>query len=244
LTPALHAVAAEGRGIALLAPPFLPQARAWQGCGIALERLLIIEADGSELLWAAEQVLRSGECGAVLLWSQAAGRALNHRALQRLHLAASTGNAACFLYRAPSAQHHPSPAPLRLRLAAHQDVLHLDLVKSRGALHARTIVIQPFPAHWQATFTAAPASPARAASASPMSVRKKAVAVIQAHLLASAQVSLRASAQTSAQTKARSQGSSGAKPVSMDGEMLPRSSAAAIASLHDPLPFPTHIIEA
>lgn len=157
LGPALQAIGAEGRGIALIAPPYLPQARAWEAARIPLDRLLVVDVDGTDALWSAEQALRSGECGAVLLWGQAAGRALNHRALQRLHLAAGAGHAACFLYRSASAQTVPSPALLRIRLAAHAGTLHLHIVKYRGALRAEPVRVQPFPAQWDAS--PAPAEP-------------------------------------------------------------------------------------
>ncbi len=146
--PALRAICAEGRGIALLGAPHVPQARAWEQAGIPLERLLIVESEGVDLLWSAEQILRSGECGAVLLWSQPAGRALNHRALQRLHLAAAAGNALCFLYRPFAAQTSPSPAPLRLRLAAQAGGLNVQIVKCRGAARALPVHVELFPAHW------------------------------------------------------------------------------------------------
>lgn len=155
LTPALRSICREGRGIALIAPPYLPHARAWEAAGIALERLLIVDSEGSDLLWAAEQTLRSGECGAVLVWSQAAGRALNNRALQRLQLAAATGNALCFLYRPVTAETLPSPAPLRIRVQAQAGALHLQLVKCRGAVHAKPVLVQPFPAHWHQAALAA-----------------------------------------------------------------------------------------
>jgi cell division inhibitor SulA len=134
LLPALRNVCAQGRGVALLAPPWLPNARAWENAKLPLPRLLLIEASGNDLLWSAEQVLRSGECGAVVLWGPAAGRALDHRALQRLQLAAVTGNACCFLYRPCSAAANPSPAPLRLQLSARDDRLQLHCIKQRGAL--------------------------------------------------------------------------------------------------------------
>jgi protein ImuA len=156
LTPALRAICEEGKGIALLGAPYLPQARAWEQAGIPLERLLIIDAEGNDLLWAAEQVLRSGECGAVVLWSAAAGRALNHRALQRLHLAASTGNALCFLYRPLAAETSPSPAPLRLRLAAQAGDLHVQIVKGRGTPRVKAVPVRIFPAHWSTTLSAVP----------------------------------------------------------------------------------------
>lgn len=151
LTPALRAIGAEGRGIALLAPPYLPHARAWDAAGIPLDRMLVVDTDGTDLLWSAEQALRSGECGAVLAWGQAAGRALNYRALQRLHLAAGTGNAVCVLYRSAGAQSAPSPAPLRLRLTVQAGALQVHVIKCRGALRVQPIRIEPFPAHWRAS---------------------------------------------------------------------------------------------
>lgn len=158
LTPALRTICAQGRGIALIAPPYLPHARAWEAAGIALERMLIVASEGSDLLWAAEQALRSGECGAVMVWSQAAGRALNNRALQRLQLAASTGNALCFLYRPVSAEANPSPAPLRIRLAAQAGALQLHFVKCRGVLRTQPVLVQSFPAHWQRVISATEAA--------------------------------------------------------------------------------------
>jgi len=154
LLPALRSVCAQdqgqGRGLALLAAPWLLHARALQDAGLPLERLLLVEASGLDLLWSAEQILRSGECGAVLLWGAAAGRALDQRALQRLQLAAGSGNALCFLYRAPEAAANPSPAPLRLRLDAQDGALRIHCIKQRGALRAQALPVQLYPAHWQA----------------------------------------------------------------------------------------------
>jgi protein ImuA len=149
LLPALRNVCAQGRGVALLAPPWLPYARTWESLGIPLDKLLLIETSSSDLLWSAEQILRSGECGAVVLWGQAAGRALDHRALQRLHLAAGTGNALCFVYRAFSAEANPSPAPLRLKLQPHEGGLRVHFLKYRGVFQAKTLPLATFPDHWQ-----------------------------------------------------------------------------------------------
>lgn len=167
LLPALRALGAEGRGLALLAPPHLPQACAWAAAGVPLERLLIIDSAGVDMLWAAEQLLRSGECGALLLWGQAAGRALNYRALQRLQLAAATGHTACFLYRSPQVQSEASPAPLRLRLRAQEGVLQVQVLKCRGAGQGVGISLPVFPEHWQAA-SAPAASVLAAATAAPV----------------------------------------------------------------------------
>ncbi|HEY0961789.1 MAG TPA: translesion DNA synthesis-associated protein ImuA [Pseudomonadales bacterium] len=165
LMPTLRAICAAGKGIALIGAPYLPQARAWEEAGIALERLLIIDAEGNDALWAAEQVLRSGECGAVLLWGAAVGRVLNHRALQRLQLAANNGNALCFLYRPVAAETSPSPAPLRLRLAAQAGDLNLQVVKCRGTARVKAVRVQTFPAHWNTSPSAVSSFAASAAAA-------------------------------------------------------------------------------
>jgi len=109
----------------------------------------VIDAEGADLVWSAEQVLRSGECGAAVLWGQRAGKALDHRALQRLHLAASKGNAACFLFRPCSVQATPSPAPLRVLLKAHAGRLQVQLIKCRGALRVTPVAVEVFPEHWR-----------------------------------------------------------------------------------------------
>lgn len=177
LLPTLRAISASGKGIALLGAPYLPQARAWESAGIALERLLIIDAEGNDLLWAAEQVLRSGECSAVLLWSAAIGsRAPNYRALQRLQLAASTGNALCFLYRPVAAETSPSPAPLRLRLAAQAGDLHLQVVKCRGAARVKAVRVKTFPKHWNTPLSTVPPFAASGASAPDLAEAAKAPA--------------------------------------------------------------------
>lgn len=159
LLPALRSICAQGRGIALLGSPWLLHARAWHSAGLPLERLLLIEASGNDLLWSAEQILRSGECGAVVLWGQAAGRALDQRALQRLQLAAGNGSALCFLYRALGAEANPSPAPLRLKLDAQDGGLRIHCIKQRGAIRTRPLPLQLFPAHWQAPRRPAPLRP-------------------------------------------------------------------------------------
>ena len=75
------------------------------------------------------------QAGCAVLWGTGRGRALDHRALQRLHLAAGAGNAICFLYRPARVQAIPSPAPLRIRLAAQAGALPPPR-EVRGALRA------------------------------------------------------------------------------------------------------------
>lgn len=68
LRPALQACAE--RRIVLLQPPHPPQALALAALGLPPSQLLWLRTSRSaDALWAAEQVLRSGSCGALLFWA-------------------------------------------------------------------------------------------------------------------------------------------------------------------------------
>ena len=62
--PTLARLSAAGERIVLVAPPYVPYPQAWQGAGVDLRQLSIIRASERDALWAAEQCLRSGSCGA------------------------------------------------------------------------------------------------------------------------------------------------------------------------------------
>ena len=80
LWPALARLGAQGGRIVLVAPPYVPYAPAWEAAGVPLRMLQLIEADGLDALWAAEQCMRSGTCAAVLCWP----RTSDDRLLRRL----------------------------------------------------------------------------------------------------------------------------------------------------------------
>jgi protein ImuA len=127
LRPALLHVAK--RRIVLLQPPHPPQALALAALGLAPSQLLWIRATRStDALWAAEQVLRSGSCGALLLWqSHARGETL-----RRLHLAAQSADTLFFMLRPLAAAQDASPAPLRLSLRPAAGGIDIGFVKRRG----------------------------------------------------------------------------------------------------------------
>lgn len=128
LLPALARASAAGRRVALVAPPARPCAPAWAAAGIALSRLLVVNA-GGQALWAAAEILRSQAFGAVLLWAGA----IVDRDLRRLQLAAEQGEALLFLLRPASQAAAASPAALRLHLSAGPcGALQVEILKSRG----------------------------------------------------------------------------------------------------------------
>jgi protein ImuA len=129
LLPALAALSREARWIALVAPPHLPYAPALAAAGLALARLLVVRsATTADSLWAMEQALRSGACGAVLAWPAA----VNERAQRRLQLAAEAG-ASWGLWFTPARQAaSASMAALRLGLAPAPGGLEIRFLKRRG----------------------------------------------------------------------------------------------------------------
>ena len=137
LLPALQRL--PGQRIALLQPPHLPQLSAWRARGLPPERLLWIRTLRlSDVLWSAEQVLRNGSCGALLLW-QGAMRA---EALRRLHMAAQASDMLCWVLRPLAMADAPSPAPLRLALRPHPEGLRIDVLKRRGPQSVAPLLLQ------------------------------------------------------------------------------------------------------
>ena len=145
LLPALAALTRAGKRIVWLAPPHLPYAPALAAAGLDLARLAVVRVGGRrEALWAAEPVLRSGSCQALLAWLPAA----RYDDLRRLALAAESGRAWAALYRPPQAAQAASPAPLRLALEPAGDALSVHILKRRGAPSAAPLRLPlPRPVH-------------------------------------------------------------------------------------------------
>ncbi len=140
LWPTLARLSQAAERILLVAPPHLPYPPAWLAAGVDLRWLSLVEANSRDALWAAEQCLRSGSCGAVLCWPKQA----DDRALRRLQIAAETGQTLAFAYRPLAEAVNPSPAALRIAVEATQ----LRILKCRGGLAPAA----PIPhAHWAAT---------------------------------------------------------------------------------------------
>jgi hypothetical protein len=128
LWPTLARLSNAAERIVLVAPPFIPFPQAWLAAGVDLRQLAIIEADAQQALWAAEQCLRSGSCGAVLCWPRGA----DDRALRRLQVAAQSGETLAFAVRPQQAAHNPSPAALRI--VVERQPAQLRVLKCRGGL--------------------------------------------------------------------------------------------------------------
>ena len=135
---ALAALARAGKRLAWIAPPYLPYAPALAAAGIDLAQILIVRTrPARDALWAAEQALASAACGAVLVWPGEA----KYAALRRLQLAAERGQAMTMLFRPPRLADEPSPAVLRLTLHTAAGGLAVRILKRRGAVCERPVVV-------------------------------------------------------------------------------------------------------
>jgi protein ImuA len=137
LAPALREVV--DRRVVLLQPPHAPQALALAALGLPPESVLWIRAERTgDMMWAAEQVLRSGSCGALLFWPDQVGagsaryRPVRSDNLRRLHLAAQAGETLFFMMRPLAAATDSSPAPLRLSVTPAMGGINIGFVKRQG----------------------------------------------------------------------------------------------------------------
>jgi hypothetical protein len=128
LLPALAQLSAKGGWLALVAPPCLPYGPAWAAAGLALERLVVIKA-GKQAAWCCEQLLACGGFAGILAWPQVG---IDAKALRRLQAAAEGQSTFSWLWRPLAQAAMPSPAPLRLALAAGEGGLSVRILKRRG----------------------------------------------------------------------------------------------------------------
>ncbi|WP_454738294.1 translesion DNA synthesis-associated protein ImuA [Cupriavidus necator] len=182
LLPALRTLAAAGRRIALVAPPYLPNAMGLAAAGLPSRQLYWVRppagstkaAQQADMLWAAEQVLRSQAFGGVLVWMPAA----RPEALRRLQVLAQGGDAVVWALRPAKALRESSPAVLRLLLAPQPgNMLSITFHKRRGPVRDTPLLLR-LDGMEAATRTAAWPSPARAPALSPSSSLSSSDAVL------------------------------------------------------------------
>ena len=125
--PTLARMTQAQRHVMVIAPPHVPCVAGWEARGVVMAQVDIVQAADRDVLWAAEQCLRSGSCAAVLAWPTQA----DDRALRRLQVAADTGRALAFVFRDRRHAAHASPAALRLELES-EPAPRVHVRKCRG----------------------------------------------------------------------------------------------------------------
>jgi cell division inhibitor SulA/protein ImuA len=139
LVPALARLTREDRWVAFIAPPYIPYAPALRRAGVNLAHVLVVHPrESKDTLWATEQALRAGTCGAVLAWPTMA----DMKRLRRLQLAAETGNALGLLFRPGNVAGESSPAAMRLRLEPAPQGLAVHILKRRGGWPTGPVILE------------------------------------------------------------------------------------------------------
>lgn len=138
LLPALRTLSRDqGRPIVFIRPPHVPYPPALARAGLPLASVVRVETrDDEDARWAAEQTLREGVAGAVLLWSNAQA----DLPLRRLQLAAQEGRALAFLYRSPRSLNNASPAAVRLMLHPAPGAIRIKVIKARGGTQEASLL--------------------------------------------------------------------------------------------------------
>jgi len=126
VVPALKRLPAQSP-IALLNPPAVPNASAWQ---LSAQRLWWLHPQRlSDAWWSAETILRSQTFGALLAWLDP----IQTAPLRRLQACAQASNTLVFLFRPSNVAYLFSPCPLRLGLSpGAQGALQVSVLKSKG----------------------------------------------------------------------------------------------------------------
>ncbi|HEC12112.1 MAG TPA: translesion DNA synthesis-associated protein ImuA [Acidiferrobacteraceae bacterium] len=130
VTPALARLSDGDRWLAWIAPPYIPYAPALEAAGVDLSRVMLVHAQQQhDVLWAAEQALRSGTSGAVMAWLP---EKIDPKRLRRLQLAAEAGGSLGLIFRPHGAADQASPAALRLLIEPASEHTAVHILKRRG----------------------------------------------------------------------------------------------------------------
>lgn len=142
LAGVMAAASKDDRLVAWIDPPHLPYAPALAAEGVPLSQCLVVRpASHEDALWAAEQALRSGACGAVLFWPERQkkwgqtpthAKSIDYAWMRRLQMAAEAGRAVAVLFRSTSAASLSTPAHLRVVLAVEEGEVKARIPKRRG----------------------------------------------------------------------------------------------------------------
>jgi hypothetical protein len=145
LLPAMAQRSKDKRQIVCIGAPHAMFAPGLEQAGIDPLRVNQLPIQGSsqtgtrgqlDALWSAEQTLKSGTAGMLLLWT----RHCPPDALRRLQLAALDHDTVMIHFRERESMTHASPAWVRMALTADAQTLRLQVLKCRGHLMTRPLI--------------------------------------------------------------------------------------------------------
>lgn len=131
LLPAMRALQAQGRWVAIVNPPAMPYAPGLQRQGLDLSRLVLLPTQSPDnCAWVCEQLLQSRSCGLLLAWFNPA----KPQIVRRLQLLAKAHNSLFFLCRPLSALSQSSVAQARIEMQPALNGAQLHIHKIQGEI--------------------------------------------------------------------------------------------------------------
>lgn len=132
----------------MLQPLHVPQVLALAAIGLPPGSVVRLRSGRmADARWAAEQVLRSGSCGALVFWPENVRLAFGRRqhvrgeSLHRLDLTAQCGEALFFVTRSLSAAVDSSPAQLRLSMCPARRGIDIGFVKRESPVRDKALLL-------------------------------------------------------------------------------------------------------
>lgn len=105
--------------------------------------LMITPRSERQALWAAEQCLRSGACGNVLLWHPE----LEVHQARRLQVASERGNCLHFIFKTSQKNRFSLPVSLSMQLVPHSLGLEVTITKRKGGWPQGSFIVD-MSANW------------------------------------------------------------------------------------------------
>lgn len=130
LAPVLAALTQAKRTVVLVGPSMAPHPPGLRHDGVDERHLVWVDVDvPRDRLWATEQLVKSGSCGAIVAWLPL----VRAEQIRRLQVLANHCKGPVFLCRPETAARDSSAAPLRLMVRVETDwLIHVEVLKRRG----------------------------------------------------------------------------------------------------------------
>jgi len=124
--------------VLLISPPLIPCPQTLLQAGIDLKHLVVVRSINKQL-WATEQALKSGLCGAIVVWPSS--RLLSTVAMRRLQLACERGDAPVFLIAYKKVSGLSWPCALDLRIEPGPRIFCLEPESTRAPHHYSSLCL-------------------------------------------------------------------------------------------------------
>ena len=116
--------------VTLIAPPMSINSEMLVEFGFSLDQVIVVQPSlTKQVLWSAEQSLKSGCCHSVILWHIS----LSVTQVKRLQLAAEKGHCLLFIMRQPRQEHISLPVTLGIKLSPSKVGIKAQISKRKGS---------------------------------------------------------------------------------------------------------------